>query len=177
MVCAPTSRLDIVTNEPLPTSQAEDPADVGSQTSSLNLESFDIMSSDPGHPPDDAAQAFEEMDSSSSSDSSSESCLDEIVEQNAKQPEDGPQLPLAHGAEDGQEKHYQHRSSKVVHTLSLFGSSFLCGRQLSAEYRPCSMLLVVNVMMCQQCQKRQHGRINAQASQDLGSVVKRARRS
>jgi hypothetical protein len=97
--------------------------------------------------------------SSSSSDSSEDSCLDEVVENNAKphavalDPE-----PAAQACSDRPDvKFYQHRDSKVVRTLSLFGHFFLCGRQLTKDYRCCTLLLDVDSMKCQQCERRARG--------------------
>ena len=97
--------------------------------------------------------------SSSSSDSSEDSCLDEVVENNAKphavalDPE-----PAAQACSDRPDvKFYQHRDSKVVRTLSLFGHFFLCGRQLTKDYRCCTLLLDVDSMKCQQCECRARG--------------------
>ena len=113
--------------------------------------------------------------SSSSSTSSSEDSLDEMVEELAQQP---PDVAVQDNASAGkrQPSFYQHRSSKVVHMLSQgFGQSFLCGRQLSKEYRMCSLLLVVESMKCQQCVKRHKGRSRDIDNAQLDSAVKRAR--
>ena len=117
----------------------------------------------------------EHDDSSSSSTSSSEDSLDEMVEELAQQPPDVAVQDIA-SAGKRQPSFYQHRSSKVVHMLSQgFGQSFLCGRQLSKEYRMCSLLLVVESMKCQQCVKRHKGRSRDIDNAQLDSAVKRAR--
>lgn len=121
--------------------------------------------------------AHEEPDDSSpsSSDGSSDDSLDEVVEQWAQQP---PEIVVGdkEQGERRQPSFYQHRSSKVVHMLSQgFCKSFLCGRQLSKEYRACSLLLVVDSMQCQQCVKRHKGRSRGPEDAQLDSAVKRAR--
>eukprot|EP00435_Cladocopium_sp_Y103_P045581 s2791_g13.t1 len=96
-------------------------------------------------------------DSSSSSDSS-ESCLDDVIEEHAQPLFEIPSeqdRPIA-ATESPETNYYQHRNSKVVHMLSFGGTSFLCGRQLTADYRKCSLLLVAESMKCQQCKKRYH---------------------
>ena len=126
------------------------------------------------------SQADVDSDSdSSSSSSSSDSCLDEVVEDYAK---NGAVQGEATNVASNQTKYkrelvyYQHRQSKVVHFLSFCGHSFLCGRQLTKEYRQCTLLLVVDSMKCQQCVRRHAGRSHDEDSARLGSAVKRARR-
>jgi hypothetical protein len=79
-------------------------------------------------------------------------------------------------AEASKTEYYQQRNSKVVHVLSLFGHSFLCGRQLTKDYRNCSLLLVVESMN-QQCGRRAGGRPKEVPSPRLEAAVKRARRA
>lgn len=123
----------------------------------------------------DGAPEEHEGSSSSSSTSSSEDGLDEIVEELAQQPKEVAVRDTA-PSDRRQPSFFQHRSSKVVHMLSQgFGTSFLCGRQLSKEYRECSLLLVVETMKCQQCVERHKGRSRDVDDAQLDSAVKRAR--
>ena len=123
----------------------------------------------------DGAPEEHDDSSSSSSTSSSEDSLDEIVEELAQQPKEDS-IHDAAPSDRRQPSFFQHRSSKVVHMLSQgLCKSFLCGRQLSKEYRECSLLLVVETMKCQQCVKRHKGRSRDIDDAQLDSAVKRAR--
>ncbi|CAL1129302.1 unnamed protein product [Cladocopium goreaui] len=157
------SMMPVVTNEVIFGDVDSEGTSMGPPTESLN---------------EDAGNGAPEEDddsSSSSSTSSSEDSLDEMVEELAQQPRDDT-IHEAASSDRRQPSFFQHRSSKVVHMLSQgFGKSFLCGRQLSKEYRACSLLLVVGTMKCQQCVKRHKGRSRDIDDAQLDSAVKRAR--
>ena len=157
------SMMPVVTNEVIFGDVDSEGTSMGPPTESLN---------------EDAGNGAPEEDddsSSSSSTSSSEDSLDEMVEELAQQPRDDT-IHEAASSDRRQPSFFQHRSSKVVHMLSQgFGKSFLCGRQLSKEYRACSLLLVVETMKCQQCVKRHKGRSRDIDDAQLDSAVKRAR--
>ena len=108
-------------------------------------------------------------DSQSSTDSDAESCATEVLEEQASSQ---PPAPVF----GGELKFYQHKKSKVVHTASLLGTSFTCGRQLTPEYRKCTEMMVVESMKCQQCQKRTSTRTRDDDLVDMDAAVKRARR-
>eukprot|EP00435_Cladocopium_sp_Y103_P011314 s1805_g2.t4 len=73
---------------------------------------------------------------------------------------------------------YQHRCSKLVHALSLFGhrQAFVCGRSLSKEYILFETKFFVDAMKCQQCDKGQTPTEASENASALGAVVKRARK-
>lgn len=175
-----------VTNVPLPVGQQpeslvdpESPLATPVQEPFQELEeehmSFSDMPGMEGRQDTEATETCQDDTSSSSSDSDADSCLDEVVEKNSSG-QVGCQTVSFFDKDDGKTEYYQHRSSKVVHVLSVYGTSFLCGRQLTKEYRNCSLLLVVESMKCQQCARRASGRAKEAPSSSLGAAVKRARR-
>lgn len=74
---------------------------------------------------------------------------------------------------------HQHKRSKLVHALSMFGqrAAFLCGRPLSAEYKPFQAKFFVDAMKCQQCNKGQTPTPEGKRAAAVGAAVKRARKS
>eukprot|EP00435_Cladocopium_sp_Y103_P043649 s2024_g12.t1 len=70
---------------------------------------------------------------------------------------------------------YQHRRSKLIHALSMFGhrKAFVCGRALSKEYVLYEANFYVDAMKCQQCDK---GHDASEKAEALGAAVKRAKK-
>ena len=122
-------------------------------------------------PVDSAEGAVEESssDSSSSSDSDADSCATEVMAEQA-----ATQQPPSSGGDS--HKLYQHRRSKTVHSASSLGTTFLCGRQATTEYRPCPAFMVVDSMRCLQCHHKAKSRSIDQNLENMDAVVKRARR-
>eukprot|EP00435_Cladocopium_sp_Y103_P033948 s4056_g8.t1 len=176
------------TNIPLPVTTVASPAcelpDIPHDGSSDAPQLWDLDAIDQGSIPEQGAMTEsleDDLSDSSYSGDSSESCLDDVIEQHAQPPIEipgEPDRPVAI-AESPEPAYYQHRNSKVVHMLSFGGTAFLCGRQLTVDYRKCTLLLVVESMKCQQCKKRYH-RFDRNGQDDtaehLGAAVKRARR-
>eukprot|EP00435_Cladocopium_sp_Y103_P024661 s285_g6.t1 len=73
---------------------------------------------------------------------------------------------------------YQHRKSKLIHALSLFGHrrAFVCGRSLSKEYIPYDSSFFVDAMKCQQCDKGHAPTDATEKAEAIGAAVKRARK-
>ena len=119
---------------------------------------------------EDETATYDSDDSESSSGSDAESCGTEVLEEQASTQPGSPFL----GTEP---KYYQHKKSKVVHIASLLGTSFTCGRQLTAEHRRCLEILIVDPMRCQQCCRRAASRTRDDDLTDMQAVVKRAKHS
>ena len=172
---APAACLE-PTETPLPAEEVDTPLDEWTKISTEPT----LAQPSPSHAEEQEGEEPEEVvhssSSSTTSDSEAESGIDEIVEEHAPGGLNQQEVSRENPGDEKSE-YYQHRVSKVVHTLSLFGSSFLCGRQLGKEYRQCSLLLVVDSMRCQQCVRRSNGRSLPDLDCDLDAVVKRARRA
>jgi hypothetical protein len=120
----------------------------------------------PLHVPDEGDAT---SDSDTSTDSDADSCATEMLCEQAS-----IQGPVQ--KDESKHKFYQHRKTKVVHSASPLGTSFLCGRQVTAEYRPYPDCLIVGSMKCQQCRIRTESRSVDQNLENMDAVVQRARR-
>ena len=108
-------------------------------------------------------------DSDTSTDSDADSCATEVLCEQAS-------TQTTVHKDESKHKFYQHRKTKVVHLASPLGTSFLCGRRVTAEYRPYPDCLIVNSMKCQQCRIKTDSKPVDPNLESMDAVVKRARR-